>query len=97
MLRLQGPVCSLDAPFTLSVVGEINGTLTFTPTGPDAGTYAGSADLGRGSMTWSGGYSVKGRDTESPSIDADEGTTKLVGPISIDAPSFWRAPGPTSP
>jgi hypothetical protein len=97
VLRLQGPVCSLDAPFTLSVVGEINGTLTFTPTGPDGGTYAGSADLGRGSMTWSGGYTVTGRDTESPSIDADEGTTTLVGPVSIEAPSFWAGTGPDFP
>jgi hypothetical protein len=97
VLRLQGPVCSLDAPFTLSVVGEINGTLTFTPTGPDGGTYAGTADLGRGSMTWSGGYTVTGRDTESPSIDADEGITKLVGPITIDAPSFWAGTGPDFP
>jgi len=97
VLRLQGPVCSLDSPFTLSVVGEINGTLTFTPTGPGGGTYAGSADLGRGSMTWAGGYTVTGRDTESPSIDADEGTTKLVGPISIDAPSFWAGTGPDFP
>ncbi len=97
VLRLQGPVCSLDAPFTLSVVGEINGTLTFTPTGPGGGTYAGSADLGRGSMTWSGGYTVTGRDTESPSIDADEGTTMLVGPISIEAPSFWAGTGPDFP
>ena len=97
VLSLQGPVCSLDAPFTLSVVGEINGTLTFTPTGPGGGTYAGSADLGRWSMTWAGGYTVTGRDTESPSIDADEGTTMLVGPISIEAPSFWAGTGPDFP
>jgi hypothetical protein len=97
VLSLQGPVCSLDAPFTLSVVGEINGTLTFTPTGPGGGTYAGSAELGRGSMTWAGGYTVTGRDTESPSIDADEGTTTLVGPISIDASGFWAGTGPDFP
>ena len=97
VLRLQGPVCSLDAPFTLSVVGEIAGTLTFTPTGPGGGTYAGTADLGRGSMTWAGGYTLTGRDTESPSIDADEGTTMLVGPVSIEAPSFWAGTGPDFP
>ncbi len=94
--RLQGPVCSLDEPFTLSVVGQINGTITFTPTGSGGGTYAGSADLGRGSMTWSGGYALTGRDTESPSIDADDGTTSLVGPITQEVPGFWQG-GPDFP
>lgn len=97
VLRIQGSVCSLDAPFTLSVVGEINGTLTFTPTGPEGGTYAGSAALGRGSMTWVGGYAVAGRDSEAPSVDADDGTTTLIGPISLDAPSFWDGVGPDFP
>ena len=96
VLRLQGSVCALDAPFTLSVVGEINGTLTFTPTGATGGTYEGSADLGRGSMTWSGGYTLTGADTEAPSVDADEGTTLLVGPISQPVPDFWLG-GPDFP
>jgi len=92
VLRIQGEVCSIDAPFTLSVVGEINGSLTFTPSGPAGGTYSGSADLGRGSMDWSGGYTVTGKVSEAPSIDADEGTTVLnpVGPV----PSFWAGTGP---
>lgn len=86
LLRIQGSVCSLDAPFTLSIVGEINGTLTFTPTGSGSGTYAGSAALGRGTMTWSGGFAIAGRDSEAPSVDADDGTTTLVGPIGPDFP-----------
>ena len=90
VLRLQGSVCALDAPFTLSVVGEINGTLTFTPSGTGGGTYDGSADLGRGSMTWSGGYTLTGMDTESRGVDADEGTTQLVGPIIQPVPGFWQ-------
>jgi hypothetical protein len=95
VLRIQGQVCSLDAPFTLSVVGEINGSLTFTPSGSGGGTYSGSADLGSGSMDWSGGYTVANRDPDAPSIDADEGTTVLnpVGPI----PSFWAGSGPDFP
>jgi len=95
VLRIQGQVCSLDAPFTVSVVGEINGTLTFTPSGPGGGTYSGSAVLGPGSMDWSGGYTVTGRDSEAPSIDADDGTTILnpVGPV----PAFWAGAGPDFP
>lgn len=87
VLRIEGPVCALDKPFTLNVVGEINGTLTFTPAGTSGGSYSGSAVIGRGSMQWSGNWSVSGADTDNPVIEMEEGTTTLdpVGPV----PSFW--------
>jgi hypothetical protein len=96
---LAGPVCSLDAPFTLTFTGEpVTGSITFTPSGPGGGSYAGTGDVGGiGGITWSGGYTLNGRDTESPSVDGDEGTTLLIGPITIPAPNFWNGTGPDFP
>jgi hypothetical protein len=96
---LTGSVCSLDAPFTLTFSSApITGTITFTPSGPSGGTYAGMGDVGGiGSISWSGGYTLTGRDTESPSVDGDDGTTKLIGPITQEAPNFWGGAGPDFP
>jgi hypothetical protein len=85
---LQGVVCSLDQPFTVSVAApDVAGNLTFTPTGGSGGTYAGGASIGSGSFEWSGGYALVDRDGDSPSVKADDGTTVLnpAGPV----PGFW--------
>jgi hypothetical protein len=95
---LTGSVCSLDAPFTLTFTGEpVTGSITFTPSGPGGGTYGGTGDVGGiGSISWSGGYTLTGRDTESPSVDGDDGTTLLIGAMTTEASNFWGG-GPDFP
>jgi hypothetical protein len=89
LLVFTGVVCALDKPFTVTVGGQLPGSLTFTPASADGGSYAGSGDVGRGSIRWSGGYTVQGADSERPTVKMDEGTTTLEGPMSMDVPSFW--------
>jgi hypothetical protein len=89
-LLIQGGVCSFDAPVRMTVTGEINGELIFTPTGPDGGTYAGSAPVGPGTINWSGTYTVTGAGTATPTMFMNDGATTVSGPIAIAVPSFWE-------
>jgi hypothetical protein len=90
VLFIDGVICSFEQPFRLAVAGEINGELIFTPSGPDGGTYAGSAPIGPGRIEWSGTYTVTGAGSSAPTMFMDDGTTTLTGPTQLAVPSFWE-------
>ncbi len=90
-LGINGDVCSLDAPFTLNITGELPGTITFTPGDVRGGSFSGTGKVGSGTIKWSGSYTVTGADTDSPVIAITESATSLEGgPRSIKVPDFWE-------
>ena len=88
MLGINGPVCALDEPFTLSVTGDLPGSLTFTPNDGTSGSFSGSGTAGPGTIEWTGTYTISGADGEATTLTIIEGTTTLQ-PGALAATGFW--------
>jgi hypothetical protein len=75
---MTGTLCSLDAPFTLALANptyQMTGTMTFTPSSGDKGSwhYSGSAMNGAVTDEGRGNYTVEGVAGGNPSISLDAG------------------------
>lgn len=63
---IEGVICDLNASFTLTMTGDVNGTMTFTPQSSTSGTLSESAAGGGVTFDGGGSYQISGIDSNAP-------------------------------
>ncbi len=77
-----GTICRTDQPFTVQTAGDMVGTITFTPAGPDGGTLVFAGQVGNApfAMDGAGAYTI------TPPSGAGTGTLDATWQVTIHIP-----------